>query len=123
MPKILVVEGDEVLRQFLRSRLEAEEFHVATATDGEGALRAMGLEMPIAIILDLTPEADGLLLYRRLRADPGAPRVPILILSGEGWHIDKIPSLDLDANDFMTKPLSPKRLFARAAELAGVATP
>src|SRR5688572_16653760 len=77
----------------------------------------MGLEMPIAIILDLTPEADGLLLYRRLRADPGAPRIPILILSGEGGHIDKIPNLDLDADDFMTKPYNAQELCARLRTL------
>ena len=117
MSRILIVEADEVLRQFLRSRLETEGFRVATATDGEEALRAMGLVMPDAIILDLAPELDGLLLYRRLRADPGAPRIPILILSGEGVHIDKIPNLDLDADDFMMKPYNDQELCARLRTL------
>jgi len=97
--------------------LETEGFRVATATDGEEALRAMGLVMPDAIILDLAPELDGLLLYRRLRADPGAPRIPILILSGEGVHIDKIPNLDLDADDFMMKPYNDQELCARLRTL------
>lgn len=117
MPKILVVESDEVLRDFLRSRLEAEWFAVVTAADGEEALRAMGLGMPDAVILDLMPEADGLLLYSRLRADPGAPRIPILILCGEGVYIQKIPNLDLDADDFMTKPYNDQELCARLRTL------
>jgi len=116
--KLLVVEEDESLRQFLRSRLETEGYRVVTATDGEEALRAVGLEMPDAIILDLVlPELDGLSVCRRLRADPQTARVPILVLSGEGEHLDQLRDLDLDADDFMTSPYNDQELFARLKTL------
>ena len=117
MPRILVIEGDEVLRLFLRSHLEADGFGVVTAIDGEEALCAMGLEMPDAIILDLAHEQKSLLIYRRLREDPGAPRIPILILSGEGVVIEQIENLDLDIDDFMTKPYNAQELCARLRTL------
>jgi len=116
--KILVVEADEVLRHFLRSRLEAEGFRIVTATDGEQALRAVGREMPDAIIMDqVLPELDGLSVCHRLRADPETAHIPILVLSGEGDHIDQIVNLDLDASDFMTKPYNDHELFARLRSL------
>jgi len=116
--KILVVEDDEILRHFLRSRLEAQGYRVVTATDGEEALRAVGLEMPDAIILNLVlPELDGLSVCRRLRTDTETARIPILVLSGEGEHIEQILNLDLDADDFMTKPYNEQELFARLKTL------
>jgi len=116
--RLLIVEADETLRHFLRSRLEAEAYTVVTATDGEEALRAVGLEMPDAIILDLVlPELDGLSVCRRLRANPQTARIPILVLGGEGEHIDALLNLDLDADDFMTKPYNDQELFARLRTL------
>lgn len=116
--KVLVVEQDEVLRHFLRSLLEAEAFDVVTATDGEEALRAVGLQVPDAIILDLVlPEMDGLSVCRRLRADPETARIPILVLSGEGEKIGKTLNLDLDADDFMTKPYNAQELSTRLKTL------
>jgi two-component system alkaline phosphatase synthesis response regulator PhoP len=116
--KVLVVEEDESLRQSLRSRLEAEGYRVVTATDGEEALRAVSLEMPDAIILDLVlPKLDGLSVCRRLSANPEAASVPILVLSGDGEQIDQLLDLDFDADDFMTKPYNDQELFARLKTL------
>jgi DNA-binding response OmpR family regulator len=116
--RILVVEEDVGLRQSLRGRLEAEGFKVVTATDGEEALRAVGLDMPDAIILDLVlPELDGLSVWRRLREEPETSRLPILILSGEGEHVDRVLSLDLNADDFMTKPYNSQELVTRLKTL------
>jgi len=116
--KVLVVEDDEILTHFLRSRLEAQGFRIVTATDGEEALRAVGLEMPDAIILDLAlPELDGLSVFRRLRADPETARIPILVLSGEGEHVEQILNLDLDADDFIAKPYNEQELCARLKTL------
>jgi len=112
--KILVVEEDEILRRSLRGRLEAEGFRVVTVSDGEEALRAMGLEMPDAIILDLdVPEVDGMSVWRRLRTDQDAARVPILILGGDGDNLDQVVSPDLNADDFMTKPYNNQEMIAR----------
>ena len=116
--KILVVADDEILRHFLRSCLEAQGFGVVTAADGEEALRAVGLQMPDAIILDLMlPDLDGLSVCRHLRTNPDTARIPILVLSSEGEHIDRILNLDLDADDFMTKPYNERELFARLKAL------
>jgi len=112
--KILVVEEDEPLKQLLQSRLEAQGFNVITAVDGEAALRAVGFEMPDAIILDLELQGqDGLSVCRQLRANPETARVPLLVLSGEGEQIDQLLSNDLDADDFMTKPLDLKKLLVK----------
>ena len=116
--KILVVEDDQVLRDFLRSRIEDEGYQVVTAGDGEEALRSVGREMPDAIILDLVlPELDGLAVRERLRAEPETARLPILILSGEGDQIDRILGRGADADDFMTKPYNDQELVARLKTL------
>ena len=116
--RILVVENDQTLRDLLRTQLEPEGFKVATANDGEEALRAVGLEVPDAIVLDLAlPELDGASVCRRLRADPETARIPILVLSGEGEKIDQLLDLDLDADDFITKSYNDQELFARLKTL------
>ena len=116
--RVLVVEQDEILRHFLRSRLEGERYTVVTASDGEEALRVVDLQLPDAIILDLVlPEVDGLSVCRCLRANPEAARVPILVLCGDGEHIEQLLSLDLDAEDFMTTPYNALELFARLKTL------
>lgn len=116
--KVLVVEQDEDLRHFLRSRLESEGFSVVSATDGEEALRAVGLEMPDAIILDIVlPELDGLSVGRRLRADPDTARIPILVLSGDGEQITETLNQDLDVDDFITQPYNARELSARLRTL------
>jgi len=116
--KILVVEGDKSPRHVLRGELEAEGFRVVTASDGEAALRAVSLERPDAIVVELaSPAVDGLSVYRRIRADSDTRSVPILVLSGEGDDIDDILTLGLGADDFMTEPYNEQELFARLKTL------
>jgi two-component system, OmpR family, alkaline phosphatase synthesis response regulator PhoP len=116
--KILVIEGDNALRHSLRSRLQADGFSVVTVTDGEAALRAVSLESPDAIILELKPPvANGVSDYRLLRSDPDVGGVPILVLIGEGGDIDQITSLGFDADDFMIEPYNERELFARLKTL------
>ena len=112
--KILIVEDDESLRQFVRSQLEAQGYRVVTAGDGEEALRLLGREVPDAIVLDLVlPDLDGLTLCRRLRAKPETASLPILVLSGKGDQVDEVLSLELGADDFMTWPYNEQELIAR----------
>lgn len=112
--KILIVEDDEELRQFLRGQLEAQGFRVVTAGDGEEALRVLGREVPDAIILDLVlPRLDGFTLCRRLRINPETALLPILVLSGKGDQVEEILSPDLGADDFMTGPYNEQELIAR----------
>jgi two-component system alkaline phosphatase synthesis response regulator PhoP len=112
--KILLVEDDQILIRFLKSRLEGQGYRVATAGDGEEALRAVGRELPDAVILELAlPELDGLTVCRHLRANPETARLPILVLSGKGDEVEKMLSFELGADDFITKPYNEQELFAR----------
>ena len=116
--KILLVEDDQILCRFLRSRLEGQGYRVTTAADGEEALRAVARDQPDAIILEiLLPELDGLSVCRHLRGNPETAQLPILVLSGNGDQVEKMLSFELGADDFMTKPYNEQELFARLKAL------
>lgn len=116
--KVLVIEGDKALRHSLRIRLQAEGFSVVTVTDGQAALRAVSLERPDAIILELEPPvANGVSDYRFIRSDPDMVGVPILVLIGEGGEIDQIANFGFDADDFMSEPYNERELLARLKTL------
>ncbi len=108
---ILVVEDDPKIVHLLRMYLEREGFGVATAADGRDALDASGRVHPSLIILDLMlPHVDGLEVCRRLRASSD---VPILILTARVDELDKLVGLSLGADDYVTKPFSPREVVAR----------
>lgn len=108
---ILVVEDDPKIVHLLRMYLEREGFGVATAGDGRDALDASGRVHPSLIILDLMlPHVDGLEVCRRLRASSD---VPILILTARVDELDKLVGLSLGADDYVTKPFSPREVVAR----------
>ncbi|HEX9531440.1 MAG TPA: response regulator transcription factor [bacterium] len=108
---ILVVEDDPKIVHLLRMYLEREGYGVATAADGRDALDASGRVHPSLIILDLMlPHVDGLEVCRRLRASSD---VPILILTARVDELDKLVGLSLGADDYVTKPFSPREVVAR----------
>ncbi len=110
-PRILIVDDDPQIRDLLRITLEREGYGILTAADGATALRMATRERPEAIVLDIgLPEVDGLDVCRRLRQG-GA--VPILFLSARGDEIDRVVGLELGADDYVTKPFSPRELVAR----------
>jgi len=109
---ILVVEDEPKIAQFARDYLEHAGFRVVTAGDGRFALKAVARERPELIVLDLRlPDMDGLDVARALRKDS---TVPIIMLTARGEESDKLIGLELGADDYMTKPFSPKELVARA---------
>jgi two-component system alkaline phosphatase synthesis response regulator PhoP len=108
---VLVVDDEPEILRLVRDYLEHGGFAVLTAADGRGALEAARRGRPDLVILDLgLPGLDGLDVTRALRRD-GA--VPIVILTARGEESDKLVGLELGADDYVTKPFSPKELVAR----------
>src|SRR3989441_5468382 len=116
--KILIVEDEQTVVDILRKGLEPEGFQVIAAYNGQAGLRAVTEARPDLLILDLTlPELDGFELCRRIRRQPETARLPILVLSGKTEVVDKVVMLELGADDYITKPFSPKELVARVKTL------
>ncbi|MGH1412607.1 MAG: response regulator transcription factor [Pelagimonas sp.] len=108
---ILVVDDDTRLRDLVRIALERAGYDVLTACDGQLALTHAAREKPELIVLDIgLPEMDGFEVCRKIRA---VSEVPILFLTARDDEIDRILGLELGADDYVTKPFSPRELVAR----------
>lgn len=115
MKKILVVDDEPTLVATLKYNLERENYHVSTASDGEGALAAARSGRPDLIVLDLMlPGLDGLEVCRILRREMS---VPILMLTARDTEVDKVVGLEVGADDYVTKPFSMRELVARVRAL------
>ena len=109
--KILVVDDDPRLRELVVIALERAGFATLTAADGQAALTHAQREAPDLIVLDIgLPEMDGLEVCRRIRH---GSEVPILFLTARDDEIDRILGLEMGADDYVTKPFSPRELVAR----------
>jgi two-component system, OmpR family, response regulator ResD len=108
---IMVVEDEPTIVEVVVRYLEREGFRTITAGDGERALEAIAQERPDLLILDvMLPGLDGLEVLRRVRAG-GA--MPVVLLTARGEEIDRVVGLELGADDYVTKPFSPRELVAR----------
>ena len=108
---ILVVDDEPKIVQLVRDYLQRAGFTVSTAHDGAEALMRARQERPDLVVLDLgLPRLDGLEVTRRLRRDSG---VPIIMLTARDDETDKVVDLELGADDYVTKPFSPRELTAR----------
>lgn len=112
--KILMIEDDSDISELVQYNLEREGYKVFVSANGEsGFSQAMTLR-PDLIILDLMlPGLDGLSVCRKLRAHPTTAEVPIVMLSAKGEESDVVVGLEMGADDYVTKPFSPKELIAR----------
>ena len=109
--KILVVDDEPQIIKFITMNLEAEGFRVCSAHDGYEALEKVTRELPDLIILDvMMPDMDGFETLKRIRE---LSSVPVIFLSVKGQELDRVHGLDLGADDYMTKPLSPRELLSR----------
>ena len=114
MGKILIVEDEANIRQLVRYNLEKEGFQVMEAADGLQGLRTAQREKLDLVLLDLMlPGMDGLEVCRILKGAPATSALPIIMLTAKAEEVDKIIGLELGADDYMTKPFSPRELTAR----------
>jgi DNA-binding response OmpR family regulator len=112
MEKILIVEDDRATRKALQELFESEEFAVVTATNGVEGLAAFRTSRPNFVILDLKmPQMGGQNVCRTIRAE--SEEIPIIILTGSPDEVSRVLLLELGADDYVTKPFSPKELLAR----------
>jgi len=111
MKTILIVDDEPKIVQFARDYLEHAGFSVLSAYNGKTALAIVRSAKPDLVVLDLgLPDVDGLDVTRALRKEAN---VPIIMLTARGEETDKLVGLELGADDYMTKPFSPKELVAR----------
>jgi DNA-binding response OmpR family regulator len=114
MSRILIVEDDRDIADLIRHYLEKAGHEADVLTTGAGALARVIATRPDAVILDLMlPGTHGLDVCRALRADGATAAIPILIVTARAEERDRIAGLDLGADDYITKPFSPKELVAR----------
>ena len=111
---ILVVDDEEDILELVRYNLEKEGFSVACVLSGEDALSEAKKRLPSLIVLDLMlPGIDGFEVCRRLKGEPSTASIPIVMLTAKGENADIVAGLELGADDYATKPFSPKVLVAR----------
>ena len=112
--KVLIVDDEPTIVETIRYNLEKVGFRTLTANDGKRAVELAQRELPDLVTLDvMLPEHDGFEVCRLLRQDPRTKRIPIILLTVKNDESDKIVGLELGADDYMTKPFSPKELVAR----------
>jgi len=112
MERMLVIEDDRALYQPLRHVFESDGFHLDFAADGAAGLEAFRSDLPALVVLDLMlPKIHGREVCRTIRQE--APGVPVIVLSALADEVDKVLLLELGADDYVTKPFSPRELLAR----------
>jgi DNA-binding response OmpR family regulator len=112
--RILVVEDEEDILELVRFNLAREGFQVQGLASGEEALRAVRGQPPELLLLDLMlPGMDGLEVCRLLRGEAATRTLPIVMLTAKGEEADVVAGLELGADDYVTKPFSPRVLLAR----------
>lgn len=122
--KILVVDDEPDAVELAAFNLRAAGYEVATAADGNEALKKARSILPQLIVLDLMlPEVDGLEVCKILRRDPATQAIPILMLTAKAAEIDRVLGLELGADDYVTKPFSVRELVLRVKRLLRNAAP
>ncbi|MDY0166044.1 MAG: response regulator transcription factor [Thermoguttaceae bacterium] len=113
-PTVLVVEDEEDIRELITYNLLKEGYQAVGVASGEEAMEAIRREVPALVVLDLMlPGIDGLSVCRFIRGNAKTQSVPILVASAKGEEADVVAGLNLGADDYLTKPFSPKVLVAR----------
>jgi phosphate regulon transcriptional regulator PhoB len=117
-PKILVVDDEADAVEMIAFNLKAAGFEVVSAEDGQEAMRKAGSAHPDLIVLDLMlPEMDGLEVCKHLRAGAETANIPIIMLTAKAGEVDRVLGLELGADDYLTKPFSPRELVLRIKNL------
>src|SRR5579862_7419385 len=124
MKRILIIEDDRDIIELVRYNLVAEGFEVSAATDGSSGLAQVRKTAPDLLVLDLMlPKMPGLEVCKEIRRDGALNRLPILMLTARGEEADRVIGLEMGADDYVTKPFSPRELVARVKALLRRAEP
>jgi DNA-binding response OmpR family regulator len=116
--KILVVDDEVYIVHILDFSLGMEGYDVVTALDGEQALEKVKLEKPDLIVLDIMmPKLDGYETCKQLKSDPATRHIPVILLSAKGRNVDQKVGFEVGADDYITKPFSPRKLVERVNAL------
>jgi two-component system, OmpR family, alkaline phosphatase synthesis response regulator PhoP len=115
---VLVIEDDEDIQELVNYNLTKEGYHISCVASGEDGLRTAKSKLPNLIVLDLMlPGIDGLEICKLIKADPKTQHIPIVMLTAKGEESDVVTGLELGADDYITKPFSPKVLVARVRSI------
>lgn len=115
VPRVLVVEDESDIAALIAYQLTREGFRVETARTGTEALDAVGREIPDLVVLDrMLPGLSGDEVLARLKREPATASVPVLVLTAKREQEDRIEGFELGADDYLTKPFSPRELVLRA---------
>jgi two-component system phosphate regulon response regulator PhoB len=114
VPRILVVEDESDIAALIAYQLTREGYRVETAGTGQEALQAVGRDVPDLVVLDrMLPGVGGDEVLRRLKDEPGTANIPVLVLTAKKEQEDRIEGFELGADDYLTKPFSPRELVLR----------
>ena len=124
MKRIQIIEDDKDIIELVRYNLEKDGFQVIASSDGATGLAQIRKAPPDLVVLDLMlPKLSGLEICKEVRKDASLNRLPILILTAKGEEADRVVGLELGADDYVTKPFSPRELVARVKALLRRAEP
>ena len=116
--KILVVDDEPEAVELLEFNLRQAGFEVASAADGAEAVTKARVLLPSLIVLDvMLPELNGLEVCKMLRRDPATAAIPIIMVTAKAAEIDRVLGLELGADDYVTKPFSPRELVLRVRKI------
>ncbi len=111
---VLVVEDEKPIQELICYNLKKEGYRVDSVTSGEEALRSVRSQKPDLVLLDLMlPGVDGLEVCKTMRAEDNSATIPIIMVTAKGEEMDVVTGLELGADDYITKPFSPKILTTR----------
>ena len=118
--KILVVDDEIYIVHILDFSLGIEGYEVMTALDGEQALAKVAQERPDLIVLDIMmPKLDGYETCKALKQNPATHDIPVILLSAKGRNVDQKIGFEVGADDYITKPFSPRKLVERINAILG----
>src|SRR5438874_5069627 len=116
--KILIVDDEPDAVEMIQFNMKAAGYDVVTAADGAEALKKARSALPGLIVLDLMlPAVDGLEVCKMLRRDPATAAIPIVMVTAKAAEIDRVLGLELGADDYITKPFSPRELILRIKKI------
>lgn len=118
MPKILLVEDNEMNRDMLSRRLARKGYQVVLALDGQSGLEMTQIEVPDLVLMDMSlPVLDGWEATRRLKADPATRHIPVIALTAHAMSSDREKALEAGCDDYDTKPVELPRLLTKIEAL------